>query len=250
MTQTKKANLVNVEVFADAVTSKIPGNLKLYPLAFVQNFENEQSGSISVPQYEYIGDADVVAEGVAIDPTLLTANSVPLAIEKVAKAVEITDEAAKGSFGDPVGEAEDQLTASITAGIENKMFAALATATLSHPATGALTGDVVIDAVALYGENQDGEKTLVVNPSNFGSVRKDENYADGKIFDLDIVVSAKVPAGTAYVVKPGAVGLYMSKDVDVEDDRNILTKATVLSADAHFATHLRDASKVVKITLA
>jgi hypothetical protein len=249
MAQTKLGNLINAEVFADAVTSKLGDAIKLYPLAFVQNFEGQQSGSITVPKYEYIGDADVVAEGIAIDPALLSQVSDNLQVVKVGKAVNLTDEAVNGGFGDPVGESENQLTKSIASGIEKKMFEALAGATLVHPNAVAITGDSVLDAVALFGEDQDGEKVLLINPADSAQVKKDANYVDGKLFDMEVVISNRVPTGTAYIVKPQAVALYISKEVQVETDRDILSKATVISADSFFATHLRDASKAVKITI-
>jgi N4-gp56 family major capsid protein len=250
MAQTKKANLIVAEVFADAVSAKLGDAIKLYPLAFVQNFEGDQAGKISVPKYEYIGDAEVIGEGIAIDPTLLSQASDDLDVIKVGKAVNLTDEAVKGGFGDPVGQAETQLTQSIANGIEVKMFESLAGATLVHAAGGtSVDATVALNAVALFGEDQDGEKYLLVNPSQTASVKTDKNFVDGQLLDMQVIFSNRVPAGEAYIVKPEALGLYLSKDVEVESDRDILAKATVISADSHFATHLRDASKAIKITL-
>jgi hypothetical protein len=253
MAQTKTTNLINAEVFAGAVSAKLGNAIKLLPLAYVENFEGEQSGTIRVPKYAYIGDADVIAEGVAIDPALLNQTSEDIPVIKVGKAVNITDEAAKGSFGDPVGEAENQLTKSIASGVEKKMFEALATATLTFAtaAGGKVTGDGVLGGLALFGEDQDGEKYLLINPNQLANVKKDPAYVkeDNAIYDCQVLVSNRVVSGTAYIVKPEAVALYLSKDVQVETDRDILAKATVVSADEHFATHLRDASKAVKITI-
>lgn len=251
MTQTKKANLVNAEVFADAVTAKLGDAIKLYPLAYVQNFEGQQSGTISVPSYKYIGDADVIAEGIAIDPALLSQTSENLPVIKVGKAVNLTDEAINGSFGNPIGESETQLTKSIANGIEKKMFEAVATATLSHStiAGGKVDGLEVLKAVALFGEDQDGEKYLLVNPNQTANIKTDKNYVDGKMFDMEVIFSNRVPVENAFVVKPEALALYISKAVQVETDRDILAKATVISADSFFATHLRDASKAVKIVV-
>lgn len=255
MAQTKTTNLINAEVFADAVSTKLGDAIKLLPFAYVESFEGEQSGTIRVPKYAYIGDAAVVAEGVAIDPALLSQTSEDVSVKKVAKAVEITDEAAKSSFGDPIGQAENQLTASIKNGVEREMFTALATATLTYTqAAGSLSkvdGDDVLSALQLFGEDQEGEKTLLLNPNQFANIKKDPAYVkeDNAIYDVNVVFSNRVPVGSAYLVKPEAVAIYLSKDVQIETDRDILAKATVISGDEHFATHLRDASKAVKIVL-
>ena len=168
----------------------------------------------------------------------------------MAKAVNLTDEAVKAGFGDPIGEAENQLTRSIANGIEREMFASLAGATLAFTTpAGGLTGGAILGGLGLFGEDQDGEKYLVINPVDLADVRTDANFVDGKIFDCELVVSNRVPVGSAYIVKPGAIGLYLAKEVNVEQDRDILAKTTVISADSMFATHLRDASKVVRITI-
>lgn len=252
MAMTKVANQINVKLFTDALNAKLGNAIKLAPLAYIQNFGNEQGGTISVPKYEYIGDAVTVAEGVAIDPALLTQGTVDLTVGKVAKAVEITDEAVKSSYGDAVGQAEMQLVKSIASGIETKMFAALATATLVFDAKG--TGKVdtanYFGAMALFGEDQDEAHYIIVTPADSAAIKAHINYVDGKFFEGEVIVSNRVPAKSAYIVKANAIGLYLAKDVEVETDRDILTKTTVISADEHFACHLRDQSRAVKLTLA
>jgi N4-gp56 family major capsid protein len=253
MAQTKTTNLINSDVFADAVSTKLGDAIRLLPFAKVEDFQGEQSGTIRVPKYAYIGDAAVIAEGVAVDPKLLSQTAEDVPVKKVLEAVNITDEAAKNTYGDPIGEAENQLTASIKNGVEREMFAALGTATLtaSTPAGGKITGDSVLAALQVFGEDQDGEKFLLANPNQFANIKKDPAYVkeDNAIYDVQVIFSNRVPAGFAYLVKPNAVALYLSKDVNVEAGRDILAKATVISGDEHFATHLRDASKAVKITI-
>lgn len=259
MSQTKLSNLINAEVFSGAVSTKLGDAIKLYGLSFVESFAGQQSGTIKVPKYSYIGDADVVAEGVAIDPSLLSQTSEDISVVKVGKAVNITDEAANSAFGDPVGQAENQLTKAIASGIEKQMFSALGTATLVYnTVSGAsLNTDVIASSLELFGEDQDGAKYLLVNPTQLTQLRKNPDFIKepnngvvdsvGEIFTCQVVVSNRVPAGVSYIVKPEAVALYISNAVQVETQRDILAKATVISADEFFATHLRDASKAVKI---
>lgn len=250
MAQTKVADLIKTEVFADAISAKMGDKIKLYPLAAVQTFENDQVGVIKVPTYQYVGDASVLAEGAALDPKKLQQSAVTLNIVKVAEAFNITDEAAKSGYGNPVEEAENQLTKSISGGIEKKMFEALEGAILVKEDVEAFNGDTVLDALALFGEDQEGDKFLLVNPADMTSIKKDEAYiaAEGTIYDCKLVVANKVPVGKMYIMKQGAVGLYISKDVEVNTAYQVLDYTTVIAASSHFATHLKDVSKVIKVT--
>jgi hypothetical protein len=53
----------------------------------------------------------------------------------------------------------------------------------------------------------------------------------------------------AYIVKPGALRLFMKRDTLVESDRDIVNKSTTITADKHFAPYLYDASKAIKIVV-
>lgn len=253
MAQTKISNLINPQVFSDELSVKLGDAIKLYPLAYTEDFTGEEGSVISVPSYQYSGDAAIIAEGVAIDPKLLNQSMVTVNVVKVGEAYELTDEAVKNGKGDPVGTAEKHLLASIAGGIEREMFTALDTATLAHTtaAGGKITGDEVLASLQLFGEDFEGEKYLLVNPDQLTNIRKDLAYdkTNGTLQDCKVIFSNRVTSGKAYVVKPQAVALYLGKEVQVETDRDILAKSTTISADEHFATHLRDASKAVKITI-
>lgn len=250
MAITKTGNLINTVAFADAISAKLTDGIKLLPLAFVQNFEGQPAGTISVPSYAYIGDAEDMVEGEALDPALLTQSAVDIKVKQAGKAVEITDKAVKSSYGDPLGEAETQIVNSIASKVEKDMFATFAGATLISAATGGLNSENYFKALGLFGEDQDEAHYILANPNQTAAIKTDLNFKDGVWVNATVIFSNRVPVGEAYIVKPGALGLYLAKDVEVEQDRDILVKSTVISADEMFATHLRDASKLVKITFA
>ncbi|MTW28208.1 N4-gp56 family major capsid protein, partial [Streptococcus pneumoniae] len=64
--QTKLATMVNPEVMADMVSAKLPKLIKFTPLAYVETALQGQPGNtITVPAWEYAGDATEVGEGQA-----------------------------------------------------------------------------------------------------------------------------------------------------------------------------------------
>lgn len=262
------SNLINPQVMADMISAELPKKIKFAPLARIDRTLAGQPGNtITVPKYAYIGDAADVAEGVAMGTTVLTASTTQATVKKAGKAVEITDESALSGYGDPVGEANRQLLMSIAAKVDSDAVTALGGASLTHTAASVISYNNIVDAIDKFAEEDDEPKILFIHPLQKGTLRKDAQFIAnvpnaymegviGEIAGCQVVASAKVPevAGTPgtysnYIVKPGALDIYLKRDVQVETDRDILAKTTVISADEHYTAVLADASKVVKLTV-
>lgn len=274
--KTVLAGLINPEVMADMISASVGSKIKFAPLAAIDNTLVGQPGNtLTVPKFAYIGDAEDVAEGVAMDTVVLTATSDDVTVKKAGKAVELTDEAVLSGYGDPVGEANNQLAQAIAQKIDRDCVTALGTASLKMVAgatelaptvaVNAINYDDVVNAVDMFAEEDDEPKVLIIHPLQKGALRKDADFIDrnkfggsvmmdgviGEIAGCQVIASNKVPSDTAYVnfiVKAGALGILMKKDVEVETDRDILAKTTVISVDEHYTAYLADESKAVKIT--
>lgn len=266
MPQTTLSNLINPQVMADMISAELPNKIKFAPLARIDDTLASQPGNtITVPKYAYIGDAADVAEGVAMGTVTLTASTTQATVKKAGKALEITDESALSGYGDPVGEANKQLLLSIAAKVDADVVTALDSATLTHSAGAVISYNPIVDAIDKFGEEDDEPKILFIHPLQKGTIRKDANFIAnvpnaymsgviGEIAGCQVVASNKVPevAGTPntyknYIVKPGAIDIYLKRNVQVESDRDILKKTTVISADEHYTVVLADASKVVEL---
>lgn len=262
---TKLANLFNPEVVAGLVETKLVDAIRFAPLARIDTTLVGRAGdTVTLPSYAYIGDAVVVGEGEDIPIKQLTQSTKEVKIHKVGNGVQITDEAALSGYGDPLGEAADQIVLSIASEVDNEMLTVLDGATLTHPAGGALTADVIADAQIKFGEDIEGPKVILMDPESYGAIRKADDWVPntelgaqmivrgtvGAVHGCQIVLSNKLRGkNAAYIVKPGAVATYMKRDTMVEFDRDIVNKSTVMTADKHFVNYLYDASKVIKITL-
>lgn len=265
MAVTMLSDLVNPTVVADTITAQLPSAIKFTPICVVnRDLVGTPGNTISVPVYEYIGDATDVAEGVAIDVTTLTATSTQATVKKVGKAVTLTDEAALSGTGDPINEATDQLKLSIAAKVDNDILASAQTSTQS--VSGVFSLGLVSEALDQFEDEQLGErKFLFVNPAMMGILRMDETFthaselgdrvlmtgAVGTVFGCEVIPSRKIVSNngtyTCVLAKEGAVALYLKREVNVETGRDVLKKETVISADEHYVTALRDESRVVLI---
>lgn len=266
MTQTKLANLINPEVLKDMIQAELPNAIRFAPLATVDNTLVGRPGdTVTVPRFQYIGDAADVAEGTEIDIALLETSSDQFTIKKAGKGVELTDEAVLSGYGDPVGEGTRQLTLSIANKVDNDSLTALATTSLAYTAGTAWDLDTIDNAIAIFNDEDPEAMVLLMNPKDALALRKNvagdwtraselgDNIlvsgAFGEVLGAQVVRSNKLDEGTAYLVKRGALQIFMKRDVEVETDRDIVKKTTVVTADEHYGVHLYDESKAIKITL-
>lgn len=286
---TKLANLVNPEVMAQIVSAKLPKKIKFSSIAKIDTTLVGRPGdTITVPKYAYIGDAEDIAEGQAMDTALLTASTTQVKVKKAGKAIELTDEALLSGYGDPVGEGTNQLTMAIAAKVDNDCLAALYTAPLTYNGSAAVIGyEGIVKADAIFGDESDEvlNKVLYIHPDQEQTIRLDENFMDknryglelvmngaiGKIAGIEIKKSKKVekdesgnwknPIVILSTADPNedasaddtaeeapALTIYMKRNVEVETDRDILAKTTVASADEHYGVALSNDSKVVIAT--
>lgn len=268
MPQTKLENLVNPEVLASIIGAELPNALRFAPLARIdQTLIGQAGNTVTVPRFEYIGDAEDVAEGIAMGTSVLTTSTQQATVKKAGKAVEITDESVLSGYGDPLGEAARQLRLAITNKIDNDTLVALSTTTVIHAtaAGGKLDVATVEAAQLLFNDEDDSPMVLIANPKDASVLRNDAagdwtrasslgdnilvSGAFGEVLGAQVIRSRKLTQGTAYLVKAGALAIYMKRDVAVETDRDILAKTTVISADEHYGVVLEDESKAVKITI-
>ncbi len=171
MTNTQKTDLVNVPVFAQSVSDKLQGKIRLLPLAYAESFTGVQASKVDVPKEVYVGDAAAVAEGDALDYTKMSQTKDTVEFKNYAKGITLTDQAVKGGFGDPVGAAERQVLAAVAGGIEKDMVAALGTTKLEVKE--ALSANAVLKAIGVMGEGfEDAPAYLLVNPTDLEAIEK------------------------------------------------------------------------------
>lgn len=262
---TKLTNLVNPQVMADFVNAKLIDNLVFDRVTTIDALlEGRPGNTVTIPVYAYIGAATEVTEGDDIPVSQLTATTSTATVKMIGKAVEITDVALLSAFGDPVGEAAEQIGLSMADKVNADAGAILhaITGSMAQSKAGAsIVPDDIADALALFGEEQDGLKILYVTPTLYSALRKSDDWlpasdiaADimvrgvvGMVHGCQVVVSNRVTSGEAYIVKPGALRLYLKRDVNIETARDILAKSTVISGDKNYIYYLYDASKAIRI---
>ena len=160
-----------------------------------------------------------------------------------------------------MGEIGNQLLTSIASKVDNDVLAALDNATLIHPVV-TVTPNEINNALVKFGEDFEGDKYLFVGAATYAVLRDAKEWIPaseiaagavlrgvvGMIYGCYVVITNKITdTDTAYIVKPGAVAIFMKRGTQVESDRNIVNKSTIFTADKHYAAYLYDSSKVIKL---
>lgn len=220
MAITKIEDLINPEVLAPMISAKIEKKIIVSKIAKVDTTLQGQPGNeVTVPQYKYIGDAEDVAEGVAMGTAKLETGSTSFTIKKAGKGVSITDEAILSGYGDPVGESEKQLSTAIANKIDNDVVAVLtkvydkSTAPdgvqlIAGDGTAQISYAGVVDAEDLFDEEVSSDKILYVHPKQMTKLRKDADFISADKYDGKVMTSGEVgKIGTCRVVRSKKVPL-------------------------------------------
>ena len=245
---TKVEDLIVPEVMADMISAKVEKKVIISKIAKVDTTLQGQPGNeVTVPQYKYIGDAEDVAEGVAMGTAKLETGSTKFTIKKAGKGVSITDEAILSGYGDPVGEANKQLALAIANKIDNDVVEvinkeyALGTAEdgvqlIYDGSSAKISYAGVVDAEDLFDEETSSDKILYVHPKQMTQLRKDADFISADKYDGNVMTSGEVgKIGTCRVVRSKKVKLNsegtaylnpivkLTNDAETEEDAPAVT---------------------------
>ncbi len=204
---TKLGDLVNPEVLSDMISAKIPNKIVVTPFASVDDtLVGVPGNTITVPRYQYIGDAKDVAEGVKAETVKLTSGTSQATVKKAVKAVEITDEAKLSGYGDPYGEATGQLAKAIAAKMDADALDCLVLP-YKEDSDGNGNGGVqllydgsastikyagIVDAVDCFNEEVNTEKVIFVNPKQVSALRKDPDFISADKYAAGVMLTGEV----------------------------------------------------------
>lgn len=282
MAITKLANMINPQVMSDMISAKVEKKVAVIPFARVNTTLQGRAGNtITIPVFGYIQDAVDVAEGASIGAEQLTTTDKQFTVKKIGKGVDLTDEAILSGYGDPVGEANRQLSMAISQKIDQDAIDALYTGSLAYDGVSSkISYAGIVDAIDVFEEEFNTEKVIFVHPKQISQLRKDEDFTSadkyvngnyiavngevGKIANCRVVVSKRVKenSGNTGYINPivkisfdteteenaSALTIFLKKGVAVETDRDIDKQVNMIRASEHYVVALTDESKVVLAT--
>lgn len=223
---TTSADLIVPEVWADAIGPTILGKAAMAPLADQDDtLVGSPGDTVKFPKFGYIGDAEDLTEGVAMETDKLTMTDSYATIKEVGKAVELTDTATLAALGNPNDQARVQVALSVARKVDADLIAAAVythtnggggdpeptTAPLTLSVNGVLSWNVLTRAFALLGDDYDVDEIagIVVHSAQHIQLLNDANFlsADkfgpgavilrgqvGSVGRIPVIVSDRVPS--------------------------------------------------------
>jgi len=194
MATTMMANLINPQVMGDMIEAKIEALLKITKYAKVDTTLQGTAGDTkTVPSWNYIGDAEDIAEGAEVDLTAMSAGTKTFTIKKAMKSVGITQEAVNSGLGNPIGQAEKQLAMSIAGKVDQDVFDAVMTSTItSGDGTEQIAYKGIVEGVGKFNEEEMTEKVHFVAPEQVTTLRLDPNFISADKYNNNVVMTGEI----------------------------------------------------------
>lgn len=282
MATTHLSDIINPQVMGDMIEAKIPYMLKMTPFAKVDTSLVGVAGDTkTVPSWNFVGAAEDIAEGAEIQTKKLTAASTTFTVKKAMQSVGITQESINSGLGDPVGQAEIQLSKAIALKVEADVLEAALTATQAYDGSASVIKYAgIVDAVDVFEEEEVTDKIMFVNPKQITALRKDSEFMDKNKYGNDVMVSGEIgmiggvrivpskqvvlndgkyvcpmiklepaAAETEYTeAELPALTIYLKKDTQVDHEWFPKKQTHDITAAKYYGVALTNASKVVLAT--
>lgn len=195
---TKLSDIINPQVMGDMINAKIEAQLKITPYAKVDTtLQGVPGDTKTVPSWNYVGDAEDFnpEDGNEMSTTKLTASSTTFTIKCAGKSISILQTAINSGLGDPIGQAETQLSKSVAGKVDNDVLSAAYTSqTVVAPSTlAAIAYNGIVDAVTKFEDEEDGiDKVMFIHPAQETAILKDSSFLSADKFEKGVAVNGSI----------------------------------------------------------
>ncbi len=195
---TKLGDIINPQVMGDMINAKIEAQLKITPYAKVDTtLQGVPGDTKTVPSWNYVGDAEDFnpEDGNEMSTTKLTASSTTFTIKCAGKSISVLQTAINSGLGDPIGQAETQLSKSVAGKVDNDVLSAAYTSqTVVAPSTlAAIAYNGIVDAVTKFEDEEDGiDKVMFIHPAQETAILKDSSFLSADKFEKGVAVNGSI----------------------------------------------------------
>ena len=259
---------IKATIYADMVREKFEGKVKVLNLATdLGKLENVGRGdTISFPKWSLIGDASEMTKGTPLETEELQSTEQTVKVKQIGKAVRVYDSENVTSLGNQVDEGATQTATVMARKLDNDLIANLKDAPFQSPvADGKKITSAEIETSLLHFQDErdiDLFSGIVINSLLIPSFYAMPEFTDatntttvagnglitngllGFYRGIPVFISDKgtfddtTQGCVTFIIKKGALGYMLAKDLDIELEREAKLKATDIVADMIYATAL------------
>lgn len=266
------------EIFADAVNSALPVSLRVGRVAtdFTEMVPEITSigDTVHFPTFNRIGAAEEMTTGKDLTPDRVNMTDSTATVKQCGKAVTVYDSEALSIKGAVLDNMATQIAEVMAEIVEKDLIAEMDTnAVYKSPVAAAdkITSDEIQEGMKLFKDKRDSSSFagILINsrlvpsfmsmPEFVDSTKTFQQNGNGVIEDGVLGFYYQIPVivtdvntydDTAsecktYIVKKNALGKIVKRDINVEEQRQILGKKTDIAADTLYAVKLIDSKGVV-----
>lgn len=263
---TRSTDLFNPEVLGDFIVERVDSNLSFKDVAEVDYTLSRGAGdTITVASRHSNGKAtELTAEGDAITLHKITDTHKTYTVKHVGDGYRISKRAKVTGLGNVINDAVKYISDAISVAVNDDCVTALSGATKVFDATTPISFDAVVDASSEFVDEDYNDMVLFIHPRQKATVMKNKDFINnvegtiekaylGELGGAKVILSKEVPFDTVtnkytnFLVKDGALKIFIKSDADVEFDRDIETKEDIITGDMLYVVALVDDTKVVKL---
>jgi N4-gp56 family major capsid protein len=277
MAQTTSAEVVIPEVHADMAQAQFLGSVRVAGSAAVLSSDalsGQPGETVTFPKWNALTELADLTETVPLVPEALGNSEMTATIKEAGKAVEVTDRARLVGLGDPLAEAARQFGVLAARKVDADLIAAavagLPAAFDVDAAAGqtTLSWDRIVQGIATFDDEWAPEDFagIFINSAQHVELMGDATFlsADkvtasglpvargqvGSAAGVPVFVTDRVTAKDVLIVKRNALGLFYKQRPQVETDRDVLARSTVITTTQHYAVKRINDRGVARVQLA
>lgn len=270
--------IVVPELFADAINAALPVSLRVGRVAtdFTEMVPEITSigDTVHFPTFNRISDAEEMTTGTALTPDRVNMTDNTATVKQTGKAVSVYDAEALSIKGAVLDNMATQIAEVMNEKVEKDLVSEMdSNAVYKSPVAAAdkITSDEIQEGMKLFKDKRDSSSFagILINsrlvpsfmsmPEFVDSTKTFQQNGNGVIEDGVLGFYYQIPVivtdvntydDTAsecktYIVKKNALGKIVKRDINVEEQRQILAKKTDIAADTLYAVKLIDSKGVV-----
>jgi len=156
------------------------------------SLQGRAGDTVKLSVWDYIGKADITAEGDDIQISEMGYTDRDYTIQKYTKGVNPSTEFLNSTNGNPIAQIPRQIQMSIVDAIEADCVEALCNGSNTHEGTGVISHSNVVDAIDHFQEEVANPKVMFIHPKQLSQLRVDAQFISATEKGYETMITGEI----------------------------------------------------------